>query len=99
MRRDTRGASFFGCWLLLMGFGSADLEAVFRSLKSELGFCPVYHRTDGRVDGYLFITVLAYQFMQLISSPPAPAWHQRPLAASARHPRRSVPGHHHLLPC
>ena len=30
-----------------------DLEAVFRSLKSELGLRPVYHRTEGRVDGHL----------------------------------------------
>ena len=43
-----------------------DLEAVFRSLKSELGLRPVYHRTEGRVDGHLFIAVLAYQFVQLI---------------------------------
>ena len=27
-----------------------DLEAVFRSLKSELGFRPVYHRKEERVD-------------------------------------------------
>jgi hypothetical protein len=43
-----------------------DLEAVFRSLKSELGLRPVYHRTEARVDGHLFISVLAYQFVQLI---------------------------------
>ena len=43
-----------------------DLEAVFRSLKSELGLRPVFHRTEGRVDAHLFITVLAYQFVQLI---------------------------------
>jgi len=43
-----------------------DLEAVFRSLKSELGLRPVYHHKEGRVDGHLFITVLAYQFVQLI---------------------------------
>jgi transposase len=43
-----------------------DVEAVFRSLKSELGLRPVYHRTEGRVDGHLFIAVLAYQFVQLI---------------------------------
>ena len=43
-----------------------DLEAVFRSLKSELGLRPVYHRTEGRVDGHLFITVLAYPLVQLI---------------------------------
>ncbi len=43
-----------------------DLEAVFRSLKSELGLRPVYHRQEKRVDGHLFITVLAYQFVQII---------------------------------
>ena len=43
-----------------------DLEAVFRSLKSELGLRPVFHRQENRVDGHLFITVLAYQFVQII---------------------------------
>lgn len=43
-----------------------DLEAVFRSLKSELGLRPVYHHTENRVDGHLFITVIAYQMVQII---------------------------------
>jgi len=43
-----------------------DLEAVFRSLKSELGLRPIYHHKEERVDGHLFITVLAYQFVQII---------------------------------
>ena len=43
-----------------------DLEAVFRSLKSELGLRPVYHHKEVHVDGHLFITVLAYQFVQII---------------------------------
>ncbi len=43
-----------------------DLEAVFRSLKSELGLRPVYHRKEERCEGHLFITVLAYQFVQII---------------------------------
>jgi transposase len=43
-----------------------DLEAVFRSLKSELGLRPVFHHQENRVDGHLFITVLAYQFVQII---------------------------------
>lgn len=43
-----------------------DLEAVFRSLKSELGLRPVYHQTAERAEGHLFITVLAYQFVQII---------------------------------
>ena len=43
-----------------------DLEAVFRSLKSELGMRPVYHQLEKRCDGHLFITVLAYQAVQVI---------------------------------
>jgi hypothetical protein len=43
-----------------------DLEAVFRSLKSELGLRPIFHRKQARGDGHLFISVLAYQFVQII---------------------------------
>ena len=43
-----------------------DLEAVFRSLKSELGLRPVYHHKEERAEGHLFITVLAYQAVQVI---------------------------------
>jgi len=34
--------------------------AVFCSLKSELGMRPVYHQTTQRVEGHLWITLLAY---------------------------------------
>ena len=43
-----------------------DLESVFRSLKSELGLRPVYHLKAERADAHLFISVLAYQCVQLI---------------------------------
>ena len=43
-----------------------DLEAVFRSLKSELGLRPVYHHKEERTAGHLFITVLAYQAVQVL---------------------------------
>ena len=43
-----------------------DLEAVFRSLKSELGLCPIFHQKQHRSDGHLFITVIAYQLVQII---------------------------------
>ena len=43
-----------------------DLESVFRSLKSELGLRPVYHSKEVRTDGHLFITVLAYQCVQVL---------------------------------
>jgi transposase len=43
-----------------------DLEAVFRSLKSELGLRPICHQTAERTEGHLFITVLAYQAVQVL---------------------------------
>jgi transposase len=43
-----------------------DLESVFRGLKSELGLRPVFHSKADRADGHLFITVLAYQFVQFL---------------------------------
>jgi len=43
-----------------------DLEAVFRSLKSELGLRPIYHQVAERVTGHLFITVLAYHLVHTI---------------------------------
>lgn len=45
-----------------------DIESVFRSLKSELGLRPVFHHKEDRADGHLFITVLAYQCVQVIRS-------------------------------
>jgi hypothetical protein len=43
-----------------------DLEAVFRTLKSALGLRPIFHTTEARTEGHLFITVLAYQCVHLI---------------------------------
>lgn len=43
-----------------------DLEAVFRSLKSELGLRPIHHQIADRVSGHLFITVLAYHLVHMI---------------------------------
>jgi len=38
------------------------LEAVFHSLKSELGLRPVFYQKTKRVSGHLFITLIAYPF-------------------------------------
>lgn len=43
-----------------------DLEAVFRSLKSEFGLHPIFHHKEERAEGHLFITVLVYPLVQLI---------------------------------
>lgn len=43
-----------------------NLESVFRSLKTDLGLRPVFHRIDRRVEGHLFISVLAYHFVHML---------------------------------
>lgn len=43
-----------------------DLESVFRTLKTELGLRPIFHKTDARVDAHLFITLLAYTIIHTI---------------------------------
>ena len=58
-----------------------DLEAVFRSLKSELGLRPVFHQKEARTAGHLFITVLAYQMVQAVRRKLDEAGGQRNLAS------------------
>ena len=43
-----------------------EIEATFRSLKSELGLRPVYHQKEDRVTGHLFITLLAYHLVHTL---------------------------------
>lgn len=40
------------------------VEDAFRFMKSDLGMRPVYHQKEHRVDGHLWITVLAYHLIQ-----------------------------------
>lgn len=42
-------------------------EKGFRILKSDLGLRPNYHSREGRVDGHVFITILAYQILRFIT--------------------------------
>ena len=40
------------------------VEDAFRFMKSSLGLRPVYHQKERRVDGHLWITILAYHLIQ-----------------------------------
>jgi len=40
------------------------VEDAFRFMKSSLGMRPVYHQKEKRVDGHLWITILAYTLIQ-----------------------------------
>ena len=37
-----------------------QIEAAFRSLKTDLGLRPIYHRLDRRVEAHIFVAFLAY---------------------------------------
>ena len=38
----------------------AQIEAAFRTLKSELGLRPIYHQVEKRVEAHIFVAFLAY---------------------------------------
>jgi transposase len=40
-----------------------QIEAVFRSMKSELGIRPIYHQLEQRVEAHILIAFLAYSLM------------------------------------
>ncbi|MCE1245651.1 MAG: IS1634 family transposase [Firmicutes bacterium] len=44
------------------------VESAFRSLKSDLGLRPNFHQKDTRMEGHLFITVLAYHLMAFLQT-------------------------------
>lgn len=44
----------------------AEVEATFRSLKTDFGFRPVYHQKEIRVSAHLFISLLAYHIAHTI---------------------------------
>lgn len=64
LRSDRRDLDDKTLWSLYMML--TQLEDAFRSLKSELGLRPVYHRHDRRLEGHLFISVLAYHLLATI---------------------------------
>jgi transposase len=60
-RKDLSAQELWETYTML-----TDLESAFRSLKTELGFRPVYHQKEERIDGHLFISILAYHLLHTI---------------------------------
>jgi hypothetical protein len=58
---DQDSATLWRTYIML-----TELESVFRSLKTDLGLRPVFHQIDRRVEGHLFISVLAYHFVHTL---------------------------------
>jgi hypothetical protein len=60
-RKDLDAKQFWKIYTML-----TELESSFRSLKSELGFRPVYHKKEDRIDAHLFISVISYHLLHTI---------------------------------
>lgn len=60
-RQDLEGEEL---WRLYMTLCRA--EDGFRTVKSDLGLRPAFHRVEDRVDAHVFITVLAYQILRFV---------------------------------
>ena len=60
-RNDLDEKSIWKTYVML-----TDVEAAFRSMKTELGMRPVFHQKTERADGHLFITLLAYHVLHTI---------------------------------
>jgi transposase len=58
---DMDDATLWRTYIML-----TNLESVFRSLKTDLGLRPVYHFVERRVEGHLFISMLAYHFVHTV---------------------------------
>ena len=44
----------------------ADIEQTFRTMKSDLGLRPIYHRKNERIEAHLFLSILAFHVAHLI---------------------------------
>jgi len=61
-RKDLKAEDIWEFYIMLH-----EVESSFRSMKSELGTRPIYHRLDSRVESHLFISVLAYFIVKSIT--------------------------------
>jgi transposase len=64
IRSDRNDLDEKELWELYMTL--TGVEEAFRCLKSELGLRPTYHQKDIRLEGHLFISVLAYHLLACI---------------------------------
>jgi transposase len=60
-RTDLTEKEIWDLYITLNG-----IEDSFRSLKDELGVRPIFHRKQNRIEGHIFISILAYQILNSI---------------------------------
>jgi len=64
IRTDRMDLSTHQIWSLYIMLTS--VEDAFRCLKGELGLRPIHHRKPERIEGHLFISILAYHLLNYI---------------------------------
>jgi transposase len=64
LRTDRQDFEPEELWSVYMGLTQA--EEGFRALKTDLGLRPNYHQKEDRVDGHIFITVIAFHLWKWI---------------------------------
>ena len=82
LRTDQASESAQEIWLLYMTLSQA--EDGFRSLKGDLGLRPNYHPVERRVEGHIWITILAYHLLCWIQATLADAGDTRRWATLRR---------------
>lgn len=60
-RNDLNATQLWETYTML-----TEIESAFRSMKSELGMRPVYHQLEHRIDGHIFISIIAYHILHTI---------------------------------
>jgi len=60
-RMDLDDAQIWQIYIML-----TRVEAGFRTLKSDLGLRPIFHQTQKRSEGHIFITILAFHLLNWI---------------------------------
>lgn len=60
-RKDLHANEIWHLYMML-----TNVEESFRYLKSYLGIRPVFHQKEKRVDGHIFISILAYHLLHSI---------------------------------
>ncbi len=60
-RLDLDENAIWNTYMMLTG-----VEEAFRNLKSHLGLRPNFHQKESRVDGHVFISILAYHLLHTI---------------------------------
>jgi hypothetical protein len=64
LRTERQNLGAEELWHLYMTLSQA--EDGFKALKGDLGLRPNYHQLEGRVEGHVFISVLAYQLLRYL---------------------------------